>query len=49
VPDQHDLAAAAVMDFGLAVDFGHQRAGGVEREEIALGGSFRNRLGHAVG
>ena len=35
VADQHDLAAALVMDFGLAMDLGDQRAGGVEREEIA--------------
>ena len=33
--DQHDLAAAPVMDLGLAMDLGDQRAGGVEGEEIA--------------
>ena len=47
--DQHDLAAALVMDFGLAVDLGHQRAGGVEREEIAALGFRGDRFRHAMG
>ena len=33
--DQHDLAAAAVMDLRLAVHLGHQRTGGVEGEQVA--------------
>jgi hypothetical protein len=32
VPDQHDLAAALMVDLGLAVHLRHQRTGGVERE-----------------
>ena len=49
VADQHDLAAALVMDFGLAVDLGDQRAGGVEREEVAALRLHRNRFRHAMG
>jgi hypothetical protein len=49
VADQHDLAAAAVVDLGLAMHLGHQRAGGVEREQVAAGGGFGHRLGDAVG
>ena len=33
--DQHDLAAALVMNLGLAMHLGYQGAGGVEREQIA--------------
>ena len=32
VADQHDLTATLVMDLGLAVHFGDQRTGGVERK-----------------
>jgi hypothetical protein len=47
--DQHDLAAALVVDLGLAMDLGHQRAGGVEVEEVAALGFLGDRLRHAVG
>ena len=33
--DQHDLAALAEVELGLAVHLGDQRAGGVEMEEVA--------------
>ena len=49
VADQHDLAAAREMDLGLAVHLGDQRAGGVEREEVAALGLLGDRLRHAVG
>src|SRR5262249_33297907 len=48
VPDQHDLAAALMVDLGLAVHLRHQRTGGVEREQVALLGLRGNRLRHAV-
>ena len=35
MPDQQDFAAALEMDRGLAVHLGHQRAGRIQREEIA--------------
>ena len=47
--DQHDLAAAAEMDLGLAVHLGDQRAGGVEREQVAARRLLGNRARHAVG
>ena len=47
--DQHDLTPALVVDLGLAVDLGHQRTGGVEREEVALLGLLGDRLRHAMG
>src|SRR5262249_56611918 len=43
--DQHDLAAALVVDLGLAVHLGHEGTGGIEREQIAplrLGGNRRS-------
>jgi hypothetical protein len=48
--DQQDFAATLEMDRGLAMHLGHQRAGRVQRKEIALarasaGTDFR----HAVG
>jgi hypothetical protein len=46
--DQQDLAAALEMDGGLAVHLGHQRAGRIQREEIALLGLGRNRLRNPV-
>ena len=46
--DEHDLAAAAVMDLGLAMHLGDQRAGGVEREQVALRRLRRHRLRHAM-
>ena len=47
--DQEDLAAALEMDRGLAMHLGHQRAGRIEREEIARLGFGRNRFRNAVG
>ena len=47
--DQHDLAAAPMMDFGLAMHLGDQRTGGVEREEVAAAGLRRHRFRHAMG
>ncbi len=49
VSDEHDLAPALEMDRGLAMHFRHQRAGGVDGEEIALLGVLGHRLGYAVG
>ncbi len=46
--DQHDLAAAPEMNFGLAMDLGHQRTGGVERQQVTPGRLFWNRARHAV-
>ena len=48
VADQQDLAPALVVDLGFAVNFGDERAGGVEREEVALSRVRRHRLRHAV-
>ena len=47
--DQQDLAAALEMDRRLAVNFGDQRTGGIERKEIARSGVGRNRFRHAMG
>ena len=47
--DQQDLAAALEMDRRLAVHLGHQRAGRVQREEIAGAGVGRHRFRHAMG
>ena len=49
VADQDDRAAALVMNESLAVDLGHERAGRINGEEIALAGHLGNRLRHAVG
>ncbi len=49
VADQHDLAAAAKMDFRLAVHLGDEWAGGVEVKEVPPGRGRRHRLGDAVG
>ena len=49
VADQDDLAAALVMDFGLAMDLGHQRTGGVQSKEFPPLGFLGYRLGHAMG
>ena len=35
--DQDDGAPAPVMEFGLAMDFGDQRTGGVDGEQVAFG------------
>jgi succinate dehydrogenase / fumarate reductase flavoprotein subunit len=37
------------VNFRLAVDFGDERAGGINRQEIALRRCFRNRFRYAVG
>ena len=47
--DQHDLAAPAEMDLGLAMDLGDQRAGGVEMEQVPQARRLRHRLGDAMG
>ena len=47
--DQQHVAAALVVDLGLAVDLGHQRAGGVDGEQAAVVGVGRHGLGDAVG
>ncbi len=49
MPDQQDFAAALEMDRGLAVHLRDQRAGRVQREEIARAGVGRNRFGNPVG
>jgi hypothetical protein len=48
VANQQNLAAALVMDLRLAMDFGDQRAGGVEGEKVAFFRLRRYRLRHAV-
>ncbi|MGY4341076.1 hypothetical protein ACVWW3_005982 [Bradyrhizobium sp. LM2.9] len=47
--DQEDFAAALEMDRGLAVHLGHQRAGRIQRKQIARRGVGRNRFRHAMG
>jgi hypothetical protein len=37
-----------MMQFGLAMDLGNQRAGGVDREDFARFGIVQNRLWHAM-
>ena len=49
MPDQEDFAAALEMDRRLPVHLGDQRAGGVQREEIAGLGVGGHRFGHPVG
>ena len=49
MPDQQDFAAALEMDRRLAVHLGDQRAGRVQREEIAGAGVRRNRFRNPVG
>ncbi len=49
MPDQQDLAAALEMDRRLAVHLGDQRAGGIEREEIAGAGVRGHRFRDPVG
>ena len=49
MPDQQDFATALEMDRGLAVHLRHQRAGRVQREEIAGAGIRRNRFGNPMG
>ena len=49
MPDQQDLAAALEMDRRLAVHLRDQRAGRIQREEIAGAGVGRNRFRHAMG
>ena len=49
MPDQEDFAAALEMDRGLAVNFRHQRAGRIQREEIARARIRRDRFGNPVG
>ena len=46
--DQHDLAPALVMDLRLAMDFRHQRAGGIDGKKVASSGFCRDRFRHAV-
>ena len=48
VADQHDLAAAPVVNLGLAMHLGHQRAGRVDREQIAPRRLLGDRARHAV-
>ena len=47
--DQDDFLTLFKLPFGLDVDFGHQRAGGVEEVQIALLSFGRNRFRHAMG
>ena len=47
--DEDDVAAALVVDLRLAVHLGHQRAGGVDGEEVAGVGRRRHRFGDPVG
>jgi hypothetical protein len=45
VADEDDVAARLDLTLGLTVDFGHQRACGVEPFQPARVGRRRNRLG----
>ena len=47
--DQHDFAAAAEMDLGLAMHLGDQRTGGVDGDEVARLGAVGHRFRHAMG
>ena len=47
--DEQDVAAVGDQPLGLAVDLGHQRAGGIDEGEAAVLRRGRNRLGHAMG
>jgi hypothetical protein len=47
--DQHDLAAAAVVEDGLLVHLGDERADRVEEEQIAGGGALADVLRNTVG
>jgi hypothetical protein len=47
--DEQHVAAPLMMDLGLAVDFRHQRAGGVDGGQPARIGVVGHRLGDAVG
>jgi hypothetical protein len=49
MPDQQDFAATLEMDRGLAVHLRDQRAGRVQREEIAGTGVRRDRFRNPVG
>ena len=46
--DQHDTTPRLVVALGLAVDFGDQRAGRIDKEQLATAGLGRHRLGHAM-
>ena len=49
VTDQHDFAPATMMQLRLAVDFGDQRAGGVQDQKSTVLGILQYRFGHTVG
>ena len=49
VADQHDRVAVGREPLGLDVDLGHERAGGVDRVELAHAGVRVDARGHAVG
>jgi hypothetical protein len=46
--DQHDGAPGLVVPLGFAMDLGDQRAGGVDKDEVAACGLCRHRFRHAV-
>jgi len=46
--DKENLAALLMMQFGLAVDLGDQRASRVDGEDIARFGILWNRFRHAM-
>ena len=46
--DQQDLAALAELALGLDMHLGHQRAGGIEKEQIAGARRLGHRLRHAM-
>lgn len=47
--DEHDLAASLVVDGGLAMHLGDQRAGGVDGEELPPRRILRHGFRHAMG
>src|SRR3546814_9398139 len=47
--DEEDVPSILNQPFGLAMNLGDERAGGVEIIEAALFGRGRNRLRHAMG
>ena len=49
MPDQDDFAAAPKMNFGLAMHFGDERAGRIDRDQVAAAGVDRHRSRHPMG
>src|SRR5262250_2930673 len=48
VPDQHDLAPAPEMNFGLPVHFGDERTCRIDGQQVAMPGFERHRFRHPM-